>query len=264
MVERLQQRFHDFGPFRVDASRRLLLREGNPVPLTPKAFEILMALLRNADRVVDKDELMRQVWPGTVVEENNLTRNISSLRKALEEGPTDRRYIVTIPGRGYQFATQTPNLAPESQILFERHARTQVEVEEETHDAAALPKPGLKAMALSHIGLFIGVSALVLAGLAFATFYLSKRRVAPAPTKAAESIAVLPFDTASLDPDLEYLADGIIESTIDHLSRSSDLKVISFGSVLPYRSRLVSPQEIGLALGVRRIMISKLLSSMNG
>jgi TolB-like protein/DNA-binding winged helix-turn-helix (wHTH) protein/Flp pilus assembly protein TadD len=259
MVERLQQRFHDFGPFRVDASRRLLLREGNPVPLTPKAFEILMALLRNADRVVDKDELMRQVWPGTVVEENNLTRNISSLRKALEEGPTDRRYIVTIPGRGYQFATQTPNLAPESQILFERHARTQVEVEEETHDAAALPKPGLKAMALSHIGLFIGVSALVLAGLAFATFYLSKRRVAPAPTKAAESIAVLPFDTASLDPDLEYLADGIIESTIDHLSRSSDLKVISFGSVLPYRSRLVSPQEIGRALGVRRIMIGKIV-----
>jgi len=80
MVERLKQRFHDFGPFRVDASRRLLLRDGDPVALTPKAFDILMVLLRNADRIVEKDELMKLVWHNTVVEENNLTRNVSSLR----------------------------------------------------------------------------------------------------------------------------------------------------------------------------------------
>jgi DNA-binding winged helix-turn-helix (wHTH) protein len=83
MIEHLQQRFHNFGPFRVDASRRLLLRQGTAVPLTPKAFDILLVLLRNSDRMVGKDELMKLVWPDTVVEENNLTRNISSLRKAL-------------------------------------------------------------------------------------------------------------------------------------------------------------------------------------
>src|SRR5437879_6274050 len=119
MVEHLEKRFHDFGKFRVDASRRVLLREGSPVPLTPKAFDILLVLLRNADRIVEKDELMRLVWPGTVVEENNLTRNISSLRKALEEGPADRRFVVTIPGRGYQFAAETPSLAPEPEVMFE-------------------------------------------------------------------------------------------------------------------------------------------------
>src|SRR4029077_6318802 len=140
MVERLQQRFHDFGPFRVDASRRLLLRDGDPVALTPKAFDILMVLLRNADRIVEKDELMNLVWPNTVVEENNLTRNVSSLRKALEEGPTDRRFIVTIPGRGYQFAAEVPLMAPESEIVFERHARAEVRIEEETDEPPTLPK----------------------------------------------------------------------------------------------------------------------------
>jgi DNA-binding winged helix-turn-helix (wHTH) protein/TolB-like protein len=258
MVERLQQRFHDFGPFRVDTSRRLLVRHGNPVPLTPKAFDILMVLLRNPGRVVEKDELMRLVWPGTVVEENNLTRNISSLRKALEDGPSEHRYIVTIPGRGYQFAAETSMTAPTSQVTFERHARTEIQIDEDTDDGL-LPMPKLKPAALIHVRLFIGISALVLT-LGFAVFYFAQHRLAaPAPVQAAESIAVLPFDTASLDPDLEYMADGITESTIDHLSRSPGLKVISLGSVLPYRGRQVSPQEIGRTLGVRRVMIGKIV-----
>jgi DNA-binding winged helix-turn-helix (wHTH) protein len=118
MVKPLEQRFHDFGPFRADAGRRLLLREGNIVPLTPKAFDILVVLIRNADRIVEKDELMKLVWPDTVVEENNLTRNISSLRKALEEGPADRRFIVTVPGRGYQFVAEVAVTPPESELAI--------------------------------------------------------------------------------------------------------------------------------------------------
>jgi DNA-binding winged helix-turn-helix (wHTH) protein len=155
MVERLQQRFHDFGPFRVDASRRVLLREGNPVPLTHKAFDILMVLVRNANRIVEKDELMSLVWPGTVVEENNLTRNISSLRKALEEGPTQPRFIVTIPGRGYQFAAETPVMEPQSEVIFERHARAEVQIEEESDEALALPLlPKFKPLVRSRNGQF--------------------------------------------------------------------------------------------------------------
>src|SRR5579864_3940191 len=137
MAQRLQQRFHDFGPFRVDANRRLLLREGKTVPLTPKAFEILMVLIRNADRIVGKDELIKLIWPDTIVEENNLTRNISSLRKALEEGPTEHRFIVTIPGRGYQFAAEVPVMARETEIVFERHAHAEVQIEEEEDDEAS-------------------------------------------------------------------------------------------------------------------------------
>ena len=260
MAQRLQQRFHDFGPFRVDANRRLLLRDGKTVPLTPKAFEILIVLIRNADRIVGKDELIRLVWPDTIVEENNLTRNISSLRKALEEGPTEHRFIVTIPGRGYQFAAEVPVMAPESEIVFERHAHAEVQIEEEEDDeASSVPSiQKLKMPARGRVGWLLGALVLIFTAAALGV-YLGQRR-ASAPTSAkADSIAVLPFDTSSLDPELEYLADGITESTIDRLSRSQDLKVISLGSVLPYRGHQVSPLEIGRTLGVRRIMIGKIV-----
>lgn len=262
MIERPQPRFHDFGPFRVDTGRRLLLREGTAVPLTPKAFDVLMVLLRNADRIVEKDELMRLVWPGTAVEENNLTRNISSLRKALEEGAAEHRFIVTIPGRGYQFATETPMMASsseviDSEVIFERHARAEVQIEEETDQAAAataLPRQKQS----SHTRLYIAVALLVLTVLAV-TVYLAHRRTPASAPAATDSIAVLPFDTSALSPDLEYLADGITESTIDHLSKSPGLKVISLGSVMPYRGRQISPQEIGHALGVRRVMMGRIV-----
>lgn len=103
---------YEFGPFRIDKVRRLLLRDGTVVPLTPKAFDTLLALVANSDRVLEKDELLRMVWPDTVVEERNLTVNISTLRKSLGEGATDHRYIVTLPGRGYRFAAAVRQTAP--------------------------------------------------------------------------------------------------------------------------------------------------------
>lgn len=132
MASPVQQRFYDFDVFRVDVSRRLLMRQCEPVPLTPKAFDILLVLVQNRGRVVEKDELMKLVWPDTVVEENNLTRNISTLCKALEEGPTQHRFIVTIPGRGYQFAGDMPEDMAGTAVVYERHARTQVLIEEQS------------------------------------------------------------------------------------------------------------------------------------
>jgi Tol biopolymer transport system component/DNA-binding winged helix-turn-helix (wHTH) protein len=96
-------RTYAFDRFRVDIVKRLLLRDGAPVPLTPKAFDILVLLLQRRDGVVEKDEILRDIWHGTVVEENNLARNISTLRKVLDDTPGQNRFIVTIPGRGYQF-----------------------------------------------------------------------------------------------------------------------------------------------------------------
>ena len=96
-------RFYEFGPFLADAEQSVLLRDGQVVPLGLKAFELLLFLLRQRGQVVKKDELLRQVWPDTVVEENNLVRHISALRKALDEHPHESHYILTIPGRGYRF-----------------------------------------------------------------------------------------------------------------------------------------------------------------
>jgi len=98
--------FYEFGPFYVDASQRLLARDGTPVPLTPKVFDTLLHLVQRSGRVLGKDELMRAIWPDTAVEENNLNQNISILRRVLGDGRSERRYIATVPGHGYQFVAE--------------------------------------------------------------------------------------------------------------------------------------------------------------
>ena len=95
--------FYEFGPFRVDTVKYVLTRDGEVVPLNLKAFEILLALIQHRGQVLEKNELLQRVWPDTVVEENNLARNISALRKALDEQPNEHQYILTVPGRGYRF-----------------------------------------------------------------------------------------------------------------------------------------------------------------
>src|SRR3954451_16841003 len=112
-------RLYEFGDFRLDRNKRLLLRhDGTLVPLAAKAFETLAYLVERAGSVVDKDELMRAVWPDTAVEENNLTQNISLLRRLFGEGRGEHRYIATVPGRGYQLvatvrvATSVPHEPP--------------------------------------------------------------------------------------------------------------------------------------------------------
>src|SRR3974390_333883 len=96
--------FYEFGPYRIDLSHRLLLREGQPVALQPKAFDILVVLVENSDKTVLKGDLLEAVWPDTFVEESNLAQNIFVLRKALGDAVGANKYIVTVPGRGYRFA----------------------------------------------------------------------------------------------------------------------------------------------------------------
>ena len=121
---------YEFGSFRMDPAKRLLLRENEPIPLTPKAFQLLLVLVRRSDEVVSKDELMKAVWPDTFVEETNLTRNVFALRKAL--GETEQsRFIVTEPGRGYRFSEPVRLLSePQLTIVAERHSLVEVRVRE--------------------------------------------------------------------------------------------------------------------------------------
>jgi len=113
-----EAQIYEFDEFRMETGRRVLSRSGEVVPLTPKAFETLLHLVRHQGRVVDKDDLIRAVWSDTVVEENNLNQNISALRRALGENPKQTRYIITVPGRGYRFVpnvrTRTPHPATAS------------------------------------------------------------------------------------------------------------------------------------------------------
>src|SRR5689334_8381139 len=101
MVQR-SKHFYEFGQFRVDEGERLLLRKGEPVPLAPKVFDTLLALVKDRGHILGKEELMNKLWPDTFVEVSNLTYNISQLRKALGDA-AEGSYIETIPRRGYRF-----------------------------------------------------------------------------------------------------------------------------------------------------------------
>src|SRR5438876_2312427 len=97
------QHLYEFGPFRLDPSQRLLLRNGKPVSLTPKVFETLVILVENHGRLLSKDELMKQLWPATFVEEANLAQNISAIRRTLNGQSGGEQYIETVPKGGYRF-----------------------------------------------------------------------------------------------------------------------------------------------------------------
>lgn len=99
-------RLYEFGPFCLNPQKRIVLRAKEPLALTPKCFEILQVLVEHHDEVLIKEELMKSVWQDTIVEEGNLNRHISTLRKALGESPNDHHYIVTVPGRGYRFVAE--------------------------------------------------------------------------------------------------------------------------------------------------------------
>jgi DNA-binding winged helix-turn-helix (wHTH) protein/Tol biopolymer transport system component len=153
--------FFEFGSFTVDAVERVLLRNNQPVALTQKVFDLLLVLVRNSGHVVDKEKLMREIWPDSFVEEGNLTQNISLLRKVLNGD--GHQYIQTVPRRGYRFVGHVRELGVESSLLIEEHSLARLVVEE-THldhvhressavvDLAVAPTTARPAAALEKTG----------------------------------------------------------------------------------------------------------------
>lgn len=126
------KRFYEFDSFRLDVAKRLLLRKGENIPLAPKAVDVLLVLVKHHGQVLDKERLMEMLWPDSVVEEANLPQNISALRKALGESPNERKYIVTIPGRGYRFAADVQEFSGDGEaVIVERYSKTSVIIQEQ-------------------------------------------------------------------------------------------------------------------------------------
>src|SRR5262245_62243338 len=121
-MRQLTRHYYEFGPYRLETNERILLREGQLVPLTPKAFETLLALVESAGRILDKEDLLKKVWPDTFVEEVSLAKKVSILRKLLGED-FNHHYIETIPRRGYRFVAEVREVWEESQAqtLTKRH-----------------------------------------------------------------------------------------------------------------------------------------------
>src|SRR5271170_5748680 len=114
----------EFGPFRIDPEQRLLLRDQQAIPLSPKAFDLLLTLVQHSGQVLLKDDLMKTLWPDTFVEESNLGQHVFQLRKALGDRSQDSSYIVTVPGRGYLFVQQVHAISEGDSIVVESHSRS--------------------------------------------------------------------------------------------------------------------------------------------
>ncbi|MGH9836352.1 MAG: winged helix-turn-helix domain-containing protein, partial [Blastocatellia bacterium] len=175
---------YEFGPFRLDAGERLLLRDGESVPLTPKAFDLLLALIEHHGHLLEKDELMKLVWPDTFVEEANLSYNISLIRKALGDGENGQKYIETVPKRGYRFVSGVRELGAEQAESVEAVARND---EEE-----AQPEPPTGKVKRHRKGALLALAALVIAigGIGFGLYKFINR---PQTKSSGAEPKVIPF-----------------------------------------------------------------------
>jgi len=206
----LNRRVYEFKGFRLDAPQHRLSRNGQPVPLKAKIFDLLLFLVERRGQLVEKDELMREIWPNTIVEENNITVSMSILRKILGEDRAGREFIETVPRLGYRFVAEV----------------TQVSDDE----VAAKPATTIRTEPLD-----------------------------TPPELPIDSLAVLPIYNSSKDVSGEYLSEGITESIINSLSQVPNLRVMSFSAVIRFKGQPIDPQEAGILLNVRAMMLIRVI-----
>jgi TolB-like protein/DNA-binding winged helix-turn-helix (wHTH) protein/Tfp pilus assembly protein PilF len=224
------QHFYEFGPFRLEPSKRRLLRDGKTIRLTPKAFDLLLVLVEESGRTVEKDELLERVWAGTIVEENNLNQNITALRKSLGDSRQESQYIATIPGVGYRF------VAPVKKEEF-----TQISKE----DAKGVVPAGRRKL----VPYALLIALLLVAAVAGYALYTREK-----PRPAMSSIMVLPLENLSGDAAEEYFADGMTDALIGDLAQIGSLHVISRTSSMHYKGTNKSLPQIAGEINVDAVV----------
>jgi TolB-like protein/DNA-binding winged helix-turn-helix (wHTH) protein len=236
MPERL---VYEFGEFRLDAQGHLLLRHGKPVPLTPKAVDLLVALVEAGGSPVAKEDLLQKVWADATVEEGSLTSHISLLRKALGESADDRQFIETLPKRGYRFA------AP---IRTTADGLPQAPAAPSKAKLASADWPRVRIILLA----LMGIAALLVFGYFAAKHFLARQQ----PQLGRLMIVVLPFQNLTGDPAQEFVSDGLTEEMITRLGELNyqQLGVIARTSAMIYKGTAKPVDQIARELGVNYIM----------
>jgi len=223
------------------------------VPLTPKAFDVLLLLIQNGGRIATKDELMKAVWPDSFVEESNLTQTIFMVRKALDE-TADRRYILTVQGQGYRFLVPVTETACGAEI-----EAPGIERPVPPPSAGSAPEIQLHShprRARDWRSPVIASAAVVLVLIVASTLWIwhSRRRAVEPPGRTM--LAILPFENFTGDPGQEYFSDGLTEEMISQLGDldPAHLGVIARTSVMHYKHSQESIPQIGKDLGVQYVI----------
>jgi DNA-binding winged helix-turn-helix (wHTH) protein/TolB-like protein/Flp pilus assembly protein TadD len=259
--------FYEFGPFRLDPVRRLLTREGEPLPLAQKPFDTLLVLVQNNNRVVDKDELLGRVWPDTIVEENNLTQSISMLRKMLGESRRDHKFIVTIQGRGYQFVADVKEVCEENtDLILLEHTRASIVIEEEAESGVerapqitstnlgTFPKNSFKNALIGLITL-----ATIGGGLLLWKFKSSSQ----SDSAGVRSVAVVPFKSLNQDDEDKYLSSGIADAVAAKLSHIQQIIVPSAATASSLQNSNQDALSIGRQLRVDSVLEGSIKKEAN-
>src|SRR5260370_14666424 len=238
---------YEFGPYRLDSAQHLLFRDDELSSLQPKAVETLVVLVENHGQLVEKEELMKAVWPDTFVEEANLTVHVSALRKLFQEDAHHGGYIETVPRRGYRF------VAPVVEQLVVNGAPAAGELAGQPESASPARRPW--SLRLTIAGLC--VLALLAVGLALK----GKGRLFSAAPRRIHSVAVLPLQNLSGDPSQEYLADGLTEALVTDLVQIRSLRVISRTSIMTYKGTKKKLPEIARELNVDAVVEGSVMRS---
>src|SRR4051812_15677135 len=230
----------EFGPYHLDCDERSLTRDGKPVHLQPKTFDLLLLLVSSAGHLVQKPEIRQRVWPDAFVDDVNMAQHISILRRALRDGENGCRYIETVPRLGYRFAGVLRQLAGENGAADGSETAPSplaTELNKASVVASLALSRKIKALVL---GIVI-IAGAIAAGVALR---------GGAHTGPITRIAVLPLANLSGDASQDYFAEGMTEALISDLSKLGGVQVISRGSVMRYKDSNRTTAEIGRELHV--------------
>ncbi len=258
-----QAHIYKFGEFRLCAAKRLLLRDNNEaVLLTPKVFDTLLYLIKHAGRIINKDELMREIWTDTIVEENNLNKNISVLRRVLGEKHGENRFIATVPGHGYKFVASVQvssskfqiSSFPESQIehfKLKDETESQEKGESETRNLKPETSQSQRQKTQNPNRKIFAVGALILLIAVISAVYFWRQTRA---TTSTQTIAVLPFKPLVAENRDEVLEMGMADTLIARLGDNREIVVRPLGSVRRYGNLEQDPLTAGRELGVESVL----------
>jgi DNA-binding winged helix-turn-helix (wHTH) protein/TolB-like protein len=264
--------FYEFGHFRLDADKHRLLRDGEVVPLSPKAIEALLVLVRNPGKLLEREALMQAVWADTFVEDANLTVAVSHLRKALGQNGEPAEYIETVPRVGYRFVADVREVREEpAPLVVEKHTLSRTVIEEELihdepHAEAKTEAIVVQPAIAKRLPAFVRrpVTALLLAAMALsalalgAILYFKGERTPTTPDRAAirsiKSIAVLPPKPLSGEADNASLSLGVADALITRLGGLRKIVVRPTSAIVRYVDSNQDAVNVGHALGVDAVL----------
>ena len=243
----------EFGNFVLNRQERLLLCAGKPVALTPKAFELILILVQREGHLVEKEELLRTVWPDVAVEEGNLAVMVSHLRKALGDDRGTHAFIETVSRHGYRFVAPVTRRTAQCSLASDEqsapvHLAPEIDRSIEVLPLGALRHPQWRWKVMYAL-VFLSVCASILAWRVF-----RQKQVSAAAPETIHSLAILPFEQLGAKDDNNYLGEGTADALITRLGRFNTLIVRPTSAIERYRNYNLNPVEIGKQQAVDAVL----------